>query len=118
MIFSKLIFLVLVGCGTTEKKDTGDTQPPVDTSDTQDTSDTGEEIIDGDGDGYTNDVDCDDDNPFAYPGAAENESSDDCMSDRDEDGQFLYLAIFQVYKDHSTVRCSKQARIPDRSWPY
>ena len=43
--------------------------------------------IDHDGDGYTEfDGDCDDDNPRAYPGAAELDSADLCMVDNDEDG--------------------------------
>ena len=44
--------------------------------------------VDGDGDGATSDVDCDDTNPAIHPGAAEdtcNDRDDDCDGDRDED---------------------------------
>jgi len=38
-----------------------------------------------DGDGYTDDVDCDDNDPYTYPGAAPNDSPTACMRDADED---------------------------------
>jgi uncharacterized protein (TIGR03382 family) len=41
---------------------------------------------DGDGDGYACNVDCDDSNASTYPGAAEGESTSDCMTDNDGDG--------------------------------
>lgn len=38
--------------------------------------------IDDDGDGYTEfEGDCDDSNPFAFPGAAENKSDSECWTD-------------------------------------
>ena len=44
-------------------------------------------IIDDDGDGYSKcNVDCDDTDPMAYPGAAEIESAKECMRDGDDDG--------------------------------
>ena len=33
-----------------------------------------------------NDTDCDDNDPFTFPGAAENDNPDECMTDADEDG--------------------------------
>ncbi len=43
------------------------------------------ELSDIDGDGYTDDVDCDDSDPYTYPGAAPNDSPTECMRDADED---------------------------------
>ena len=43
--------------------------------------------VDGDGDGFTElEGDCDDSNPYAFPGAAELDSMTDCMLDLDQDG--------------------------------
>ena len=43
--------------------------------------------MDGDGDGVDRcNNDCDDNDEFSYPGAAESESATDCMTDADSDG--------------------------------
>ena len=42
--------------------------------------------MDSDGDGQNDNVDCADDNPNVYVGAAENESRDQCTEDADDDG--------------------------------
>ena len=41
---------------------------------------------DADGDGFGSDVDCDDASAVTFPGAAENDSTTDCMKDADNDG--------------------------------
>ncbi len=43
-------------------------------------------VTDSDGDGYTSDIDCDDNDADTYPGAAWAESSTACMRDQDGDG--------------------------------
>ncbi|MEZ5358090.1 MAG: MopE-related protein [Candidatus Zixiibacteriota bacterium] len=43
------------------------------------------EAEDNDNDGFTADVDCDDNDPYTYPGAAPNDDIDACMRDADED---------------------------------
>ena len=43
--------------------------------------------VDDDGDGFSEfEGDCDDDDADTYPGAAYNESAEDCMTDADGDG--------------------------------
>ena len=75
-----LLGLTLIGCG--DKED--DTSPGLDTS-TQPLY--GVAMIDNDLDDWLEfDGDCDDNDPNAYPGAAENESTDACMKDSDGDG--------------------------------
>ncbi len=54
-----------------------------------DCDDTNNQIkpVDGDGDGVDRcNNDCDDNDEFSYPGAAETESATDCMTDADSDG--------------------------------
>jgi hypothetical protein len=52
-----------------------------------DGADIAESIEDGDSDGFYNTVDCDDEDSFTHPGAAENESDPTaCMTDADGDG--------------------------------
>ena len=52
---------------------------------------------DNDGDGFTEfDGDCDDTDPFTFPGAAENERPDDCTTDADEDGMHIRLLLSRV----------------------
>jgi hypothetical protein len=46
----------------------------------------GVEIIDFDGDGYDSGIDCDDEDPYTFPGAAAQDSETECMRDADEDG--------------------------------
>ena len=49
---------------------------------------------DDDGDGYYADLDCDDSDPYTFPGAAENESATACMTDADGDGYGSDVGIF------------------------
>jgi hypothetical protein len=73
-----IIPLLLGACGEPDKPD--DTAPP--TSD-----DTAVEPIDSDGDGYSADIDCDDQDPTIHPDADElcNGVDDDCDDEVDED---------------------------------
>ena len=48
--------------------------------------DEGVVLTDNDGDGFFSDEDCNDEDPNTYPGAAENDSTTDCMTDADGDG--------------------------------
>ena len=66
--------LVLFACGNTDK------------SSFDENTDNGSILRDVDGDGYTSDEDCDDNNSFVYPGATENCDGVDnnCDGDRDE----------------------------------
>ena len=75
-----LLGLSLVGCG-----DKGnDTSPQLDTA-TQ--SLYGVPMVDNDLDDWGEfDGDCDDNDPNAYPGSAENDSVEECMKDADGDG--------------------------------
>ena len=89
--------LILAGCGGDDTADTGvDSQTDtatvtdtVDTTDTTDTHETGTEPADVDGDGYGDDIDCDDADPDVYPGAPEvcDEDDNDCDGEVDEDVQ-------------------------------
>ena len=83
-----LLGLSLIGCGDKEE-DTA----MMDDSATQDTSmeETAEPpygvgALDEDGDGFLWEEDCDDSDPFTFPGAAENDSTTECMKDSDGDG--------------------------------
>ncbi len=53
-------------------------------------------MMDADNDGYTSDVDCDDNDPLTYPGAAYNESDTECMTDSDGDGYGDLLAVSPI----------------------
>ena len=124
-IFALVLVCMVVGCSGGEKTsdadrddvnedvdrdpttdDTGSTEAnPDDTStsdgDGDDTGstdpvDTGEPLVDNDGDGFTSDVDCNDDNFRIFPGAAEvcNLKDDDCdgvVDDDPIDGTPAYL---------------------------
>jgi hypothetical protein len=46
----------------------------------------GDAMIDSDGDGYDEETDCDDQDALTYPGAAEIDSTEECMRDLDDDG--------------------------------
>ena len=92
MLTAVLLGLSLTACGDKER-DTGDT----DTQDTaQDTGggdqpmygvpDTGFDIVDLDNDGWDSELDCDDNDAYTHPGAAEYDSTSDCMRDADSDG--------------------------------
>ena len=45
-----------------------------------------ESVLDLDGDGFDNFEDCDDEDPYTYPGAAIEDSETACMTDFDGDG--------------------------------
>jgi hypothetical protein len=53
--------------GSNEQDDTGEVQ----TDDTGETGETGDPVVDADGDGFSAEDDCDDNDPSTYPGAAE-----------------------------------------------
>jgi len=46
----------------------------------------GVEMVDQDGDGYEYGYDCDDEDEHTYPGAAAQDSEEECMRDLDQDG--------------------------------
>ena len=74
----------------TDETDT-DTNDTGDTNDTDTDTDTDTDVdpneVDDDGDGFTeNDGDCDDADANTFPGAAENDSTTDCLTDSDGDG--------------------------------
>ena len=55
-------------------------------ADKSDTAGGGLKVVDIDGDGFNSVDDCDDSDPFTFPGAAELEDADACMTDADDDG--------------------------------
>ncbi len=75
--------VLLVACSG---KEVDDTEVPTD-SDTDGITDTDTEPLDVDGDGFTDDVDCDDTDPGVFPGATErcNGIDDDCDDFAEED---------------------------------
>ncbi len=84
---------------TGEASDTADTGGITDTGDVADTSDTAVALIDADGDGFDDSVDCDDADDQVFPGATEvcNGIDDDCTGGPD-DG----LAFTDWYSDVDT----------------
>ena len=77
MSHSLLLVVLLCACGGPDKTD--DSAPPDDTAVTPN---------DLDGDGYTSDIDCDDDDPSVHPDADEicyDDADNDCDGDTDED---------------------------------
>lgn len=91
--------LCLLGCGSgTEDKvtetcpDTGTEQAEQDTADIDDTGEAPPQ--DNDGDGYSDLVDCDDDNPDIHPGAIDlcDEIDNDCDTLVDEDPERTFWA--------------------------
>ena len=95
-VSTALLGLCLSGCGDQGSKieDSVDTEEPAeeDLDTAVDILDSGVEPpygvgeLDSDNDGFYSDDDCDDSDPFAFPGAAENESATECHRDADEDG--------------------------------
>ena len=64
-----------------------DEKPPSeDTGATLEPGSEEEDAIDADEDGFVASDDCDDNDPYTYPGAAQQESQSDCMTDVDGDG--------------------------------
>ena len=90
----------LTACGEDDKTDSSaepatepasepDTQPAygvVDSGDPEPESQPEYGVFDADGDGWEEGIDCDDNNPNTYPGSAELDSTEDCMTDADGDG--------------------------------
>ena len=78
MLRPLLLVLLLTACGEPDKPD--DSAPPS-------SDDTAIEPTDLDGDGYSSEIDCDDDDPDVHPDADErcNDVDDDCDGDVDED---------------------------------
>ena len=81
-----LLGIGLTGCG--DKEDTAENQPTAEPSDTapNDAPLYGEPAIDEDGDGFMQGQDCNDQDANTFPGAAEIESTTECMTDVDQDG--------------------------------
>jgi len=84
----------LYDTGDTGLYDSGDTDIGIAGTDTGD-EDTGVEAIDNDGDGYTSDVDCDDNDAAIHPGATEvcNGIDDDCVGGVDNGLTFRYYYL-------------------------
>ena len=70
------LFLFLISCSDTTKDDASNTDDPTD----------GNPDVDNDSDGFTADVDCDDNNPGIFPGSVLEATNNECMKDADGDG--------------------------------
>ena len=84
-LISVMFGLSLLGCGTTEK-DTADSSVEIQNQPENVEPPYGVGAFDEDGDGFESLDDCDDGDPFSYPGAAYAESTEECMQDQDGDG--------------------------------
>jgi len=89
MLITALLGLGLMGCGDTGKVDSSEpsgeptVEPAIEPDNVEPPYGVGD--LDVDQDGFYID-DCDDEDPAAFPGAAENDSTSDCMRDADNDG--------------------------------
>ena len=69
-----IILFLLTSCSDSTKKQNNDSPPPI------------EEGNDNDGDGFGENIDCDDNNATIYPGAVLEATDEECMIDLDGDG--------------------------------